>query len=155
VLGDLIVMLADGGDCLSDLRLVGGRRALLGPVASIPTAWRVVERLARASEDAGAAPTGRLVLDLDATLVDAHTDRKQGAAGSHKHTFGSTRCWPTWTAAMGEASRWPGSSGRATPPPTTPPTTSPCWSWPWRNCPHAPTAGCWSAPTAPARPAPC
>jgi hypothetical protein len=106
VLRDLIVMLADGGDCLSDLRLVGGHRALLGPVASIPTAWRVVEQLARTGEDglaglraaraaararawrAGAAPTGRLVLDLDATLIDAHTDRKQGAAGSYKHTFG-------------------------------------------------------------------
>jgi hypothetical protein len=100
VLRDLVVMLADGGDCLSDLRLLGGHQALLGPVASIPTAWRVVERLVRAGEDglaglraaraaaragawqAGAAPTGRLVLDLD-----AHTDRKQGAAGSYKHTF--------------------------------------------------------------------
>jgi hypothetical protein len=82
VLRDLIVMLADGGDCLSDLRLVGGHQALLGPVASIPTAWRVVEQLAQTGEDglaglraaraaararawrAGAAPTGRLVLTL-------------------------------------------------------------------------------------------
>jgi hypothetical protein len=30
----------------------------------------------------------RLVLDLDATPVHAHTDRKQGAAGLYKHTFG-------------------------------------------------------------------
>jgi hypothetical protein len=52
VLRDLIVMLADGGDCLSDLRLLGGHQALLGPVASIPTAWRVVERLARAVKTA-------------------------------------------------------------------------------------------------------
>ena len=104
VLRDLIVMLADGGDCLSDLRLLAGR--LLGPVASVPTAWRVIERLAQAGEDglaglraaraqvcarawqAGAALAGRWILDVDATLVDAHTDRKQGAAGSYKHTFG-------------------------------------------------------------------
>jgi len=106
VLRDLIVMLADGGDCLSDLRLLAGCDALLGPVASIPTAWRVLERLGQAGEDglaalraaraqarvhawrAGAWPPRRLILDLDATLLVAHTDRKQGAAGSYKHTFG-------------------------------------------------------------------
>jgi Transposase DDE domain group 1 len=106
VLRDLIVMLADGGDCLSDLRLLGGCSALLGPVTSIPTAWRVLERLGQLGEDgmaalraaraqmrarawrAGARPPRRLILDLDATLLVAHTDRKQGAAGSYKHTFG-------------------------------------------------------------------
>jgi hypothetical protein len=106
VLRDLIVMLADGGDCLSDLRLLAGCDALLGPVASIPTAWRVLERLGQLGEDglgalrvaraqaraqawrAGAWPPRRLILDLDATLLVAHTDRKQGAAGSYKHTFG-------------------------------------------------------------------
>jgi hypothetical protein len=113
VLRDLIVMLADGGDCLSDLRLLAGCGQLLGPVASVPTAWRVVERLAQAGEDglaglraaraqararawhAGAAPAGRWILDIDATLVDAHTDRKQGAAGSYTHTFGfhPLACW--------------------------------------------------------------
>jgi hypothetical protein len=54
--------------------------------------WRACGLLApppeRGRGGAGAAPTGRLVLDLDATLIDAHTDRKQGAAGSYKHTFG-------------------------------------------------------------------
>jgi hypothetical protein len=30
---------------------------------------------------------GLLVIDLDATLVTAHSD-KQGAAGTYKHTFG-------------------------------------------------------------------
>jgi hypothetical protein len=57
VLRDLIVMLADGGDCLSDLRLLVGCDALLGPVASIPTAWRVLERLGGLGEDgAGRGP---------------------------------------------------------------------------------------------------
>ena len=100
VLRDLIVMLADGGDCLSDLRLLAGCDALLGPVASVPTAWRVLERLGQLGEDglaalraaraqarahawrAGAWPPRRLILDLDATLLVAHTDCKQGAAGS-------------------------------------------------------------------------
>ena len=106
VLRDLIVMLADGGDCLSDLRLLAGCDALLGPVASIPTAWRVLERLGQLGEDglavlrvarararahawhAGGWPPRRLILDLDATLLVAHSDRKQGAAGSYQHTFG-------------------------------------------------------------------
>jgi hypothetical protein len=78
---------------------------LFGEVASTPTAWRVVERLAtdpdglarlRAARahararawQAGAHPDSELlVVDLDATLVDAHSE-KQGAAGTYKHTFG-------------------------------------------------------------------
>jgi hypothetical protein len=78
---------------------------LFGEVASTPTAWRVVERLAtdpdglarlRAARahartrawQAGAHPDSELLLvDLDATLVDAHSE-KQGAAGTSKHTFG-------------------------------------------------------------------
>jgi len=60
VLRDLMVMLADGGGCLSDLRLLAGCGQLLGPVASVPTAWRVVERLAQAGEDGwpGCGPRG-------------------------------------------------------------------------------------------------
>jgi hypothetical protein len=41
------VVLADGGDCLSDLAALRDQPGLFGPVASTPTAWRVVERLAR------------------------------------------------------------------------------------------------------------
>ena len=40
-------MLADGGDCLSDLAVLREQPELFGPVASTPTAWRVVERLAQ------------------------------------------------------------------------------------------------------------
>ena len=105
VLRDLAVMLADGGDCLSDLGVLRAQPELFGEVASTPTAWRVVERLAtdpdglarlRAARahararawQAGAHPDSELLLvDLDATLVDAHSE-KQGAAGTYKHTFG-------------------------------------------------------------------
>ena len=105
VLRDLAVMLADGGDCLSDLGVLRAQPELFGEVASTPTAWRVVERLAtdpdglarlRAARahararawQAGAHPDSELlVVDLDATLVDAHSE-KQGAAGTYKHTFG-------------------------------------------------------------------
>jgi hypothetical protein len=106
VLRDLAVMLADGGDCLSDLAALRDQPELFGPVASTPTAWRVVERIgkdpnglarlraARAHARARAWAVGAhpdvelLIVDADATLVLAHSDAKQGAAGSYKHTFG-------------------------------------------------------------------
>jgi hypothetical protein len=43
VLRDLAVLLADGGDCLSDLAVLRNQPELFGPVASTPTAWRVIE----------------------------------------------------------------------------------------------------------------
>jgi hypothetical protein len=106
VLRDLAVMLADGGDCLSDLAVLRDQPELFGPVASTPTAWRVVERLGqdpdglarlraaraharRRAWAAGAHPELELlVIDADATLVLAHSDAKQGAAGTYKHSFG-------------------------------------------------------------------
>ena len=43
---DLAVMLADGGDCVSDLGAVRDQEALFGPVASDSTAFRVIDRIA-------------------------------------------------------------------------------------------------------------
>jgi hypothetical protein len=104
VLRDLAVVLADGGDCLSDLAALRDQPELFGPVASTATAWRVVERVAadelglaglRAARaqargrawQAGAHADGLLLVDVDGTLVDAHSD-KQGAAGTYKGGFG-------------------------------------------------------------------
>jgi hypothetical protein len=50
VLRDLAVVLADGGDCLSDLAVLRDQPELFGPVASTPTAWRVIERAAKAPD---------------------------------------------------------------------------------------------------------
>jgi len=106
VLRDLAVLLADGGDCLSDLAVLRDQPELFGSVASTPTAWRVLDRIARDSDGlarlraARAHARGRawaagghpnvevLVVDADATLVLSHSDAKQGAAGTYKHTFG-------------------------------------------------------------------
>jgi len=104
VLRDLAVLLADGGDCLSDLAVLRGQPELFGPVASTPTAWRMIEQVAcdpdglaglragraharAAAWRAGAHADGLLVVDVDGTLVDAHSD-KQGAAGTYKGGFG-------------------------------------------------------------------
>src|SRR5918912_4586951 len=46
VIRDLAVMLADGGDCLSDLRAVRDQAPLFGPVASDATAFRVLDAIA-------------------------------------------------------------------------------------------------------------
>jgi len=121
VLRDLVVLLADGGDCVSDLAVLRDQAGLFGKVCSTPTAWRVVGQvaadprgvaalwsaLARVRERAwaaGAAPRGPLRIDLDATLLDAHSD-KQGAAGTFKHGFGfhPLVCWLDRGDGTGEA----------------------------------------------------
>ncbi len=121
VLRDLVVLLADGGVCLSDLAGLRDQGELFGVVCSTPTAWRVVGQvaadprgvaalwsaLARVRERAwalGAAPAGLLTIDLDATLVGAHAD-KQGAAGTFKHGFGfhPLCCWLDRGDGTGEA----------------------------------------------------
>jgi hypothetical protein len=103
VLRDLAVSLADGGEALCDLRALRDQEALFGPVASDSTAYRLIERIA-ADPDAlgriraaraevrarawrrGARPR-QVVIDLDATLITAHSE-KQGAAGNFKGGFG-------------------------------------------------------------------
>src|ERR1019366_10542509 len=46
VIRDLAVMLADGGECVSDLGGVREQEALFGQVASDSTAFRVIDRIA-------------------------------------------------------------------------------------------------------------
>src|SRR5665811_1835999 len=101
VLRDLGVMLADGGDALCDLGALRDQEVLFGVVASDATAWRLIscldeEHLGRVREARAAVRTRvweladtprRLVLDLDATLVTAHSE-KEGAAGTYKGGFG-------------------------------------------------------------------
>jgi hypothetical protein len=102
VVRDLCVMLADGGDCLADLGALRDQEDLFGRVASNATAFRVVDSLcaegmlerlraarARARQRAwelGVRPE-RIVLDLDATLITAHSDKEE-AAGNFKGGFG-------------------------------------------------------------------
>jgi hypothetical protein len=102
VIRDLAVTLADGGECVSDLGAVRDQGTLFGPVASDSTAFRTVDRVAserllgavraahaRARErfwDLHGAPTS-LTIDIDATLITAHSD-KEGAAGSYKGGYG-------------------------------------------------------------------
>jgi len=101
VLRDLAVMLAGGGDCLADLGALRDQVDLFGRVASDATAWRVIETLdaerlegvreararARGRAWAAGARPGEIVLDIDSTLITAHSD-KEGAAPTYKRGFG-------------------------------------------------------------------
>jgi hypothetical protein len=110
---DLAVALAIGGDCLADVGLLRSEPGLFGSVASDPTVSRLIAALAtdapkalaaigsaRAAArrtawtaagdrapDHGVDAEAPLVLDVDATLVTAHSDKEQ-AAPNFKRGYG-------------------------------------------------------------------
>ena len=102
VVRDLCVMIADGGDCLSDLGALRDQDDLFGSVASNATAFRVIASLCEEGMlDCLRAARARarwraweldvrpeqIVLDLDATLITSHSDKEE-AAGNYKGGFG-------------------------------------------------------------------
>jgi len=113
VLLDLATAVALGGDCAADLALVRAQPALFGPVASDPTVSRLVNALAEDVEAvvpairaarararaavwarrrplagrAGDRDGGQVIVDLDSTLVAAHSDKEQAQA-TFKRSFG-------------------------------------------------------------------
>ena len=104
VFTDLAVAVADGADAISGIAVLGDREELFGAVASMPTTWRVLDRVdadhlprvraarAAARERAWAAGAGpdlgaALMLDFDATITLAHSE-KENAAATWKRTFG-------------------------------------------------------------------
>jgi Transposase DDE domain group 1 len=102
-LAQLVVALADGAECLSDLEVFRGQPELFGPVPSRSSAQRAftalgpaeLRRLAgaraqarTAAWEAGAGPDGEgATIDLDATIVRTRSD-KEDAAPTHKRTYG-------------------------------------------------------------------
>jgi hypothetical protein len=112
---DVAVMLADGGEAICDLAVLRDQPGLFGPVASDPTAWRLLStmdtavldrlRAARAvareiawaqridtrdglpETTAAGQPVPGLVLDLDASIVICHSE-KESATPTWKGSFG-------------------------------------------------------------------
>lgn len=104
---DLAVAVAMGGDALADVGMLRAQPGLCGPVASDPTVSRLLEALAADPQAAIAAirraraqareavwarrspvpATGQVIVDLDATLVGAHSDKEQ-ATPTYKRGFG-------------------------------------------------------------------
>jgi hypothetical protein len=113
VLLDLATAVALGGDCLADIAAVRAQPMLFGSVASDPTVSRLfatladdadaavaVIRRARAQARAavwsarrplagtpGTRDGGQVIIDIDATLVTAHSE-KEGAEPTYKKGFG-------------------------------------------------------------------
>jgi hypothetical protein len=129
VLRDVAVMLADGGDCVTDIDAYRGQERLFGAKASETTTHRVVKsidehllsrvRAARADArarvwNAGARPAS-ITLNIDATLLTAHSD-KESAAGNYKHGYGfhPLGCWLDETGEALAAILRPGNAGSNT-----------------------------------------
>src|SRR5262252_10661528 len=62
VLSDLACAIADGAEVISDFRVIGDQEELFGLVASVPTAWRTLDEIARGGERA----LGRLTAAVNA-----------------------------------------------------------------------------------------
>ena len=102
---DLATMLTAGGEAIADIDILRHQAGVLGPVASPPTGWRVLDeatpaalkraekaraRIRRhvwdllptvpASKVAGTDLGKVVVLDADATLVTAHSEKDQARA---------------------------------------------------------------------------
>lgn len=113
IIADLAVALVAGGDCLADIATIREQPDTFGHVASDPTVSRLISTLAAspvqalsaiaaaraatrarvwalagpAAPNHGISAKNPLVIDLDATLVTAHSD-KQSAAGNYKGGYG-------------------------------------------------------------------
>jgi hypothetical protein len=118
VLLDLAIALALGGDCLADIAALRAEPGVYGLVASDPTVSRTIDALATdapralaainaaraqararvwslAGDDApdhDADATKPLVIDLDATLVTAHSEKEQ-ARPTFKRGYGFHPLW--------------------------------------------------------------
>jgi len=62
VLADLACAIADGGEAISDFRVIGDQGELFGPVASVPTVWRTLSEIAAG----GAKTAGRVTAAVNA-----------------------------------------------------------------------------------------
>jgi hypothetical protein len=113
VITDLAISLAIGGECLADVAVLRGQPQVFGAVASDPTVSRLITVLAadataaltaiataRAvarsaawtaagdqAPDHHADPGHPLIIDMDASLVTAHSD-KESAAPTYKRGYG-------------------------------------------------------------------
>ena len=102
LLTQVAVMLAGGGQCVADMAALRDQPELFGDVASAPTIWRAVDdvdadvlddlRRARATARArvwkSVGAPQEVVLDVDAALVEVHSENKESAASHFKGGYG-------------------------------------------------------------------
>ena len=114
MLVDVATMIAGGGEAIADIDILRHQSGVLGAVASPPTVWRTLDELTPATVKRvqrsraktrervwglipGGLPASRVagttlpadvvVLDVDATIVIAHSEKKN-ADRTFKKTFG-------------------------------------------------------------------
>jgi hypothetical protein len=102
LLAQVAVMLAGGGECVTDMAALRDQPELFGDVASSATIWRAVREIdetvlgelrvaraqARATAWASLEGLEEVVLDIDAALVEIHSENKEQAASHYKGGFG-------------------------------------------------------------------
>jgi hypothetical protein len=134
---DVATMLIAGGEAIADIETLRHQAELLGPVASAPTVWRALDEstpaalkrvekvrartrrrvwrllsVMPASKVAGSDLGEVVVLDVDATLVTAHSDKEQARA-TFKGGFGfhPIGVWCDNTTELLAVSLRPGNAG--------------------------------------------
>ena len=105
VLTQVMLMLAGGGECCADIEYLRAQPGLFGPVASDSTVHRTFAAIDeatlaylgqamadvraqvwhRSSATTGAAP---VILDIDASLVEIHSENKEATAATYKGGYG-------------------------------------------------------------------
>lgn len=102
LLTQMALTLAAGGRCVTDVAVLRNQPSLFGQVASDATVWRTFDTVDAATlgrvRDGRAAATGRLlerlddgepvVIDVDASLFEVHSEQKEGATPHFKGGFG-------------------------------------------------------------------
>jgi hypothetical protein len=133
VLTHAMLMLAGGGEACSDVEALRAQPALFGAVPSDSTLYRTFRQIAPATlaglweamaevrarvwrRSSVTNTTDPVVLDIDATLVEVHSENKEGTAPTYKRGFGfhPMLCFADATGEALAARLRPGNAGANT-----------------------------------------
>ena len=135
VLVQTMLMLAGGGESCADIEHLRSQEALFGDVPSDSTVYRTFRRIDPATlaglweataetrakvwrRSAVTTGTGPVVLDIDASLVELHSENKEGTGPNYKGGFGfhPMLCFADATGEALSALLRPGNAGANTVP---------------------------------------
>jgi len=133
VLTQAMLMLAGGGESCADIEALRAQERLFGAVPSDSTLYRTFRQIEAATlgglREAVASvrarvwrrssvtnTTERVILDIDATLVEVHSENKEGTAPTYKRGFGfhPMLCFADATGEALAARLRPGNAGANT-----------------------------------------
>jgi len=133
VLTHATLMLAGGGEACSDIEFLASQTRLFGPVASDSTLYRTIRNItptvltdlqaatATVRADmwrrmAATSATATVVLDIDASLIQIHSENKAGTGPTYKGGFGfhPLLCFADSTGEALAAMLRPGNAGANT-----------------------------------------